>query len=262
MAPQFPHKAQQAENRWLSPLLSSLLAAVSLIVTVDLASLAVAAECQLIEEEGETIQGMPTWKGHTSSLLPLTITVERDMYKGLVLSPVLGIIPNMNNSRFAWDNTVNQEIAAIGVCSSLDIRKSARTNQSVITSIGKTQAKAHRQGMKVSTLPYYIYKGEKQVHTIRTTPLEIGISPRDKASTLIGPVQETQKPVLSDERSVSRSVAALPITVDSLFLSGGQSIVGLNLFQNTQQLPGNESLRMNLTTTQVLHEGNCSNGCP
>ena len=63
MAPQFPHKAQQEENRWLSPLLPSILAAMSLIVTVDLASLAVAAECQLTEKEGEMVQGMTAWKG-------------------------------------------------------------------------------------------------------------------------------------------------------------------------------------------------------
>jgi hypothetical protein len=65
-----PHKAQQVENRWLSPLLPSSLASVSLIVTVASVSLAAAAECQ-VTEKGGMIQEMLTWKGSTSSMLPL-----------------------------------------------------------------------------------------------------------------------------------------------------------------------------------------------
>ena len=53
----------------------------------------------------------------------------------------------MNNSRFAWGNTVNQEIAAIGACLSQDIRKSARFDQAMIKPIVKTQAKALTQFM-------------------------------------------------------------------------------------------------------------------
>jgi hypothetical protein len=163
----------------------------------------------------------------------------------------------MNKSLFASGNTVDQEIAAIGVCLSQDIRKSALFNQAMITSIGKTQAKSHTQVMKVSALPY---NGERQVLKVRTTPPEIRISVRDKTPTLIGPVQKTQTPVLSDEGSLSQAIAALPSIVKFPSLFGGQPFVALNPSQNALQLPGNESLRMNLTTTQALHEGNCANG--
>src|SRR5437868_4812982 len=88
MAPQFPHKVQQEESRWLLPLFPSILAAMSLIVTVDLASVAVAAECQLTEQEGEMVQGMPAWKGVMSSTLSLTNTITRDRYGGFAPSPV------------------------------------------------------------------------------------------------------------------------------------------------------------------------------
>jgi hypothetical protein len=71
MTSYFAQKAQQAENRRLSPLLPSILAAVSLIATIDPASLATAAECQ-VTEDGGTIQGMPMWKGTTSHILPLS----------------------------------------------------------------------------------------------------------------------------------------------------------------------------------------------
>ena len=89
MTPQFPYKAQRAD-RWLAPLFTSILAAVSLVVTVASVSLAVAAECQAIEEGG-MIQGMPAWKRTTSNILPLSITMERDIYGGLVPPPVLEV---------------------------------------------------------------------------------------------------------------------------------------------------------------------------
>ena len=176
MAPQFPHKAQY---RWLSPLFPSIVAAMSLIVTVDLAGLAVAAECQLTKEKGELVQGITTWKGARSSTLSLTNTIARDIYGGFALSPVQESASN--NSRFAWSNTVDQEIAAIDACIRQDIRKSARFNQAIINSTGKPQAKAHKPAMKVSILPY---NGKRHVSRMRTTPLEIGISAHDQAPQL------------------------------------------------------------------------------
>ena len=240
MIAQCSQQAQHVENRWLAPLLPSILAAASFILPVSSASLSAAMECQ-VTEDGGTIQGMTAWKETTSIILPLTITVERDTYGGLVTSPMLEVAPDMNSSRFAWCNRVNQEIAAIGACLSQDIRKNARFTQAMMASIGSTQAKAHTKVMKVSALPY---NGKRQIHTIRITPPEIGISPRDKASTLIGPVQEIEKSILSDERSV------------------GQPFVALSPFQNALQLPGNESSRMNLTTMQAMDNRNCVSGCP
>jgi hypothetical protein len=257
MTLQFPHKAQQ-EDRWLAPLLTSILAAVSLVVTVASVSLAVAAECQVIEEGG-MIQEMPAWKGTTSNTLPLTITMARDIYGGLVPPPVLEVATYMKSSRIAWGNMENQEVAIIGSCLSQDIRKSALFNRAMITSIGKTQAKVPTKTMKVFALPY---NGKRQIHAMRTTQPEIGIPSRHKASTIIGPVQEIQKSILSDESSVSQAVATLPATVESFSLLGGQPFVVVNPIQNALPLPDNESLRMNRTTTQALHEGNCASGCP
>ena len=78
MTPQLPQKAQQKKNEWLSPPVLSILAAVSLIQIGGIASLAAAAECQFTEDSG-TIQGMTTWKGSASSILPRSITVEWDI---------------------------------------------------------------------------------------------------------------------------------------------------------------------------------------
>jgi hypothetical protein len=258
MTTQFPRNAQQEKHRWLWPLIPSVLAAGSFISTVDFASLAAAAECQLTEDSG-AIQNMTAWKAATASTPSLINTTEREIFGGFVLPPVRETAPYMNKSLFTWGDAVDQEIAAIGLCVRHDIRTSARVSQTMITPIGKTQARALTQGMKVSVLPY---SGKRQVFKMRTTPPEIGISAHQQAPTIIGPVQEIQKPNLSDGRRVSQFGAALPSTVEFSSQFGGQPIVASNQFQNALPLPGNESLSMNLTTTQALHEGNCANGCP
>ena len=224
------------------------------------ASTVAAAECRVTDLiDGGTIQGMPTWKGTTLSILPPTITVERDFYGGLVLFPVLEGAPDMESSRIVPGKTEHQGMATIGACLSQDLRKSALFNHAMFRFIVKSPAKAHTQFMKV---PVLLYNGKRQGLTIRTTPPEIGISARLKADTLIGPVQEIRKSVLSDNHTVSQAVATLPYTVESLSLFEGPPSVASNPFQHALQRPDNESLPMNLATGQVLQSGNCASGCP
>lgn len=221
------------------------------------ASTVAAAECRVTDLiDGGTIRGMPTWKGTTLSILPPTITGERDFYGGLVPSPVLEVAPDMESSRIVLGKTENQGMATIGACLSQDLRKSALFNHAMFRFIVKSPAKAHTQFMKV---PVLLYNGKRQGLTIRTTPPEIGISARVKADTLIGPVQEIRESVLSDNRTVSQAVATLPYTVESLSLFGGQAS---NPFQRALQRPDNESVPMNLATGQVLQGGDCASGCP
>jgi hypothetical protein len=217
-----------------------------------------AAECQ-VTEDGGTIQGLPTWKGTTLSILPLTITVERDIYGELVPSPVLEVTPYMKSNRIVLGKTEHQGMATIGACLSQDLRKSALFNHAMFRSIVKSPAKGHTQFM---TVPALLYNGKRQALTIRTTPSELDISARYKANTLIGPVQEIRNSVLSENRPASQAVATRPSTVESLSLFGGQPIVASNPFLRAPQGPDNVSLRMNLTTEQVLQGGNCASGCP
>lgn len=214
-----------------------------------------AAECPATDlRDGGTIQGMPRWKATTLSILPLTLTVERDIYGELLPSPVLGVAPYMKSSRIVLGKTEK-----IGACSSRYIRKSAPFNHAIFRSIVKNPATAHNQFMNV---PVLLYNGKRQGLTIRTTPPDIGISTRYKADTLIGPVQEIPKSVLSDNHTVSQAVITRPSIVESPSLLGGQASVASNPFLRGLQGPDNVSLRMNLTTEQVLHGGNCASGCP
>lgn len=258
---QFTRKAPQVKHRWLLPILPlTILTAVSLIAMVESVSLAATAECQVTDLiDAGTIEGMTTWKGITLTIPPLTITVERDNYSGLVPSPLPEATPYLRSSRIAWGNTENHGIPTIDACLGQDIRKSAFFNQAMIKSIGKTQAKSHTQLMRIPALPY---DGKRQVLKIRTTVPEIGISAPYKTATFIGPVQDIRKPILSDARTVSRTIATLPPTVKAPSLFGGQPFVALNPLQSALQLSDNQPLRMNVTTEQALHNGNCAGGCP
>jgi hypothetical protein len=258
MMSHFAQKAQQAEHRWLSRLLPSILVAESLIATVASANLAVAAECQVTEADG-TSQGLTTSEGTTSWTLPLTITLDRDLYRGLGLSSVRKSAPYMKRSRMSLGETDDQEITTIGACLSQDIRESALFKQAMVTSLGKAQANAHTQIMKFSALPY---NGKRHIFFIRTTPPEIGIFVRKRARTIIGPVPELQQSVLPNAQRVSQPEAALPSTVEFPSPFGGQLLVAVHPFQNALEPPGKESLRMNLTTAQAVPDGNCAGGCP
>jgi len=240
MTPQLSQKPWKAAHRWQRPLLPFAVAAVTLIATVASVRLASAAECQVIEAGG-TSQGLTNWEDTTLRSLPLTLTVDRDLYRGRVSSPVREIATDMNSRRMGLGKMEDQEIATIGACLSQDIRESALFKRAMITSLWKAQAKAHAQIMKFSTLPY---KGKKQGFMTRMTQPEIGISVRKSVRTIIAPVPELQKSILPDAQSVSQPVDAV------------------YPHQNPLQLPGNESLRMNLTTAQEVPDGNCADGCP
>jgi hypothetical protein len=258
MTPLFSQNAWKAEHRWLSLLLLCILAAVIIIATVASANLAAAAECQVTEADG-TSQGLTTSEGTTSWMLPLTITVDPDLYRGLGPSPVRKSAPYMKHSRMNLGQTEDQEIVTIGACLSQDIRESALFKHAMMTSHGKAQGNAHTPIMKFSALPY---DGKRHIFMIRTTPPEIGISVRKMARTILGSVPEFQQSILPDAQSVIRPLAALPPTAEFPSPFGGQLLVAMHPFQNALELPGNESLRMNLTTVQAVPDGNCAGGCP
>jgi hypothetical protein len=261
MTPYVTQKAPQGKNRWLTHLLPSLLAAVSLVAIVAPGNLAVASECQGIDlTEASPIQGMTTWKGNTFSTVPLTMTVMRDIHGQVVLSSALEVAPDLKSSRFARGYYMEtQGIGLISACLSQDIRASTLFKQAMIRSLIKNSANPHRSFMNVSAPPY---NGKRQVLPIRTTLPEVRTSAHYRTAPLIGPVQEIRKPGLSANRTVSQAIATLPSTNDSPSLFGSQPFVALSPFQNALQQRDNESLRMNLTSAQTLHGENCGSGCP
>lgn len=260
MTPRFTQTAQQADRRWPPPVLPCILAAVSLIATIDVTSLAAAAECQGSDVMGGNTTGeMGTWKGTTLTVPPLTLTVERDIFGALEPFPVVGGTPSIKSSQTAWGNTESQLKATSEVCGGQSVRKDALFNQAILRSIVKTPFKANTQFKKA---PPLLYNGKRQTLRIRTTLPEIEISPRYQTTTIIGPVMEIPKPGGSTDRTMSQTVTVPPSTVQSSSALGSEPLLALSPFENALQLPVNESLRMNLTTTHALQGGNCASGCP
>src|SRR5215831_16925685 len=123
MTPQFSQKAGKAEHRWQWPPLPFILAGVILIATVASANLAAGANCQVTEAD-DTSQGLATSEGTTAWTLPLTITVDRDLYGGVVPFSVRESAPYMKHSRMGLGKTEDQQIVRIETCLSQDIRES------------------------------------------------------------------------------------------------------------------------------------------
>jgi hypothetical protein len=226
-----------------------------------MANLAAAAECQVTDLMGtDTIGAMTTWKGTTLNVPPLTLTVERDMFGVLGPFPVVVETPSIKSSKIVWGNTESQLKATSEVCGGQPVRRDVSLfNQAILRSIVKTPTKTNTQFMKV---PPLLYNGKRQTLRIRTTVPEIEISPRYQATTIIGPVMEIPKPGGSTDRTMSQTVTVPPSTVQSPSALESQPLLALSPFENAPQLPVNESLRMNLTTTHALQGGNCASGCP
>ena len=257
MTLQFPHPAEKTEQRTLSPLFPSVLAALILIATVASASPAT-AECQTTDFlDSGTIQGMTVWKDTTLNIPPLTITVQRDVYGELLSSPMPMVALPMKNNRFTRGNMENRGMDSVDTCWSQYIRTSAPVHQAMIKSLVKSPVKAFTQVMR---LPASSYNGKRHILKARLTLPEVVISPLDTTATLIGPVPEDQKSALS--AGLNQADAKQPAMGESLSLFEGRPIVALDPYQNGLRGPLNEALRMDLTTTRALHSGNCPNGCP
>jgi len=260
MTPRSSMITQQDESRWLLPIFPFILAAASVFATVDTASPAAAAECQITDiMEGNTLGERTTWKGTTLNVPPLTTTVERDIFGALEPSPVLEVDPYLKSSRISWGNTESQLLATSETCGGQSLRKSALFNQAILRSIVKIQGKAQTQFMKAPPLPY---NGKRQFIKIRTTVPEIEFYPRYQATTVFGPVLEIRKPDIPVDRTRSQTDTTQGSTVQFPSTPGNQPLFALKPFDTVPPLSINESLRMNLTTTHALQGGNCASGCP
>lgn len=258
---QFPHPAVLTKYRRLSAMFPSLAAALIILASISPARLAAAAECQATYlSDGGPIQGVTAWKDTTLTIPPLAITAQRDIYGDTFSSPLLELAAPIQGQRFFRGTRENRGLGGIDTCWNQSLRKGASVQQAIIKSIGKGQAKAFTQIMRLPAFPSY--NGKRLISKTGLTLPEIVISPEDKTAPLIGPVQENRKPGLSDGLGLTPDVALRSSSGDALSLFEDWPIISLDPHQNRLRLPLNESLRMNLATTRALHGGNCPHGCP
>ena len=82
-------------------------------------------------------------------------------------------------------------LISLGAWLNQDIRKNARINQAMITSIGKTQVKAQKQAMKVFALPKSILSDQRSMsQTVATLPSGIPLPVRRSTFRCLEPIPE------------------------------------------------------------------------
>ncbi|WHZ15239.1 MAG: hypothetical protein OJF52_002080 [Nitrospira sp.] len=252
MMPQFHQHAQQIEIENVSHIIPALIGVTLLMGLFAPAALASPADCQTVDLSrsgaiGGAIDGITRWK---DTSFPLTVTVQRDLLPALFLEAA----PLLRSTRF------KQGIGSGNTCWSQSFRKNAVGNQAVVRSIGKGSLRSITQVMRVPVLPS---NGKRQVLQARTILPEIIITPRNRTSSIIGPVQENVKTDQSNIASLNQVMVIRPSSPhESLSLFEGRQTLAMDALKTSFQLPVNEPLRMNMTTTQALHGGNCASGCP
>ena len=247
MMTHFTQAAQQVERRWLSFLVRSLSLAAGIIVILQPASLIAAAECP-VNKDNQRIHGNVRWEGITSPIQAFSIAVAQDCFCELT--------PYMSGSRFISGKTDTPKMTMMTGCQNLHAGKTAILHQTTFSPIGKVISQ--KQSLKASTLPY---NGKRQVLKIRMTPPEITPSAIHTPSTFIGPVQEIQKSILSDEGSMTQA-RALALPIDKTPSPFEVYPLGpLSLSQNIQRQPDAESHQMRLITSQALHGRDCVSDC-
>lgn len=201
---------------------------------------------------------MPEGTGTPPPLLPLTLTIHRDLYAGLLLSPIREAAPLLRSSRFGRVKLENRITGSGETCGSQYVPAQALVNPAVLTSSTKRASRLLTPAMKGMVL---FYNGSRRNLKTRLMPQENEMNAR-KTASMIGPIQEIDKPSQFGTAPFDQAIAVRLPQVDPLPLFQQRSIMAIDSFQTGIRPPGNESLRMNMTTTQALHGGNCANGCP
>ncbi len=246
MTPQFQQHAQPSELEHVSRIIPALVGVTLLMGLAAPAALASPADCQSVEmSRSGAIEGITSWK---DTSLPLTLTVQRDLLPALVLEAA----PLLRSTRS------NQWIGSGNTCWSQSFRRNTVINQALVRSVGKGSSKS----ITVMRVPAFSYNGKRQVLQTRTILPESIITPRDRTSSLIGPVQESVKTHQSHIAGLSQAMAIGPFLSEPQSLFEGRPILATDALKTNFRLSVDESLRMNMTTTQALHGGNCASGCP
>jgi hypothetical protein len=217
------------------------------------------SECQGVDPiQGDFIRGLNDTDASFQILMP-TLTLQQRLY-GTLPDPVLKATFSLRGSRFGRGDMENRDPNSSDGCWGQSFRKNLVVKQAMIKSNGKGVSKGLTQVMKAPALPY---NGQRQVFRTRATLPGMGTSfPRQLLPSIIGPVQENATDGQSNMPSPRQAMVMGPSSNELFPLFEGYPISTSDRPKSGFWLPGNESLRMNMTTTQVLHGGNCANGCP
>lgn len=250
MTPQFQQHAQHTELEYVSRTIPAIVGVTLLMGLFAPVALASPADCQVVDlSHGGATESITSWKDTSLRTLPLTVTVQRD----LLPAPFLEAAPLLRSTRF------NRGISSENTCWSQSFRTNTVVNHAMIRSVGKGPLKSFTPVMRVPALPY---NGKRQILQARTILPDMAMTPRDRTPRIIGPVQENAKVDQANIPNLNHAIAMRPSHGASLPLFEQRPILATDALQTGFRLQVNESLRMNMTTTQALHGGNCASGCP
>ena len=249
MSPQFEQHATHPKLKDALPLIPAVAGAVFLMGLFAPMTLASPIDCQVADPSRDSVRedGMG-WKTTSLRILPLTSYVQQERYRDLLPGPLLETLP-LRNTHFP-------RIMSLDSCWKPASRKISRANQASI--IGKGSSKAVIQVMRV---PAHQYSGKGQSLRARAILPEMTQPSFERNPGIIGPVQDNVSVNHSSLQGPGLAIARSSTTITLPLFEAG-TIGTTDAPKTSFRLPANESLRMNMTTTQALHGGNCASGCP
>lgn len=225
--------------------------ALGFLATVGDKDAAAAFECPAMElAVPQPLLGRPTWSSRYEMNLP-PITSRRGGGAEFLASPACTLAPSLSDGLIDGVVAQDQRIAPIRASGERGPRANATVNRAPTTGSRTMKTKSRIPTIKISIPPQ---SGNKHPLRARMTPIDIMAKTGERPSIIIGP---------TDQHSANQTTAinlfpAVPAA------QSGRPPVGLsNLLPNAVlQLGYDESARMNVTTTQAIHGGECAYGCP
>lgn len=251
MTPLSPLQVEREHDRSLSLLMALMLATLDFLTTTDGQNVAVASDCLAAEFTGSRpILEFPTWSSLSQRSLSSVIS-PRDGRKDFPASRACVPMPTLSTV-LAHTDTRNQTIAPLDAAVGQGSQTSTTVNRASTTGSRTMKTKSRIPTVKISVPPH---SGKR--HTLRTwtTPIELEAQTGERPSVIIGP---------KDQHSISHTTGMNVFPPAPVTQSRRQPVDLSNPLRNVVPHPGygDESTRMNSTTTLALHGGECAYGCP
>lgn len=251
MEHQFHAQTQLPAIEYLMQILQAFVGVTFLMGTSASLVLALPVDCRRLDlSKGGAIEDIAAGVDRSRLAFPPTFTIQRD----LLPAPVLETSPLLKRSRVT--HGPGSELN----CWSQSFRMMPLSNHTTTArAVGKDPVKFILPVMKFSASPYI---GKRQAFQTRMILPEMTITSRERTASIIGPIDEHSPVDPSNGTSLPQALGIRRTLGDSVIPLGNRLVTTVDPLTTGFRLPGNESLRMNRTTAQALHAGNCTSGCP
>lgn len=225
--------------------------ALGFLATVGDKDTAAASECPAMElAVPQPILGRPTWMSRYEMNLPPIIS-RPDGGAGFLASPACTLAPSLSDGLIDGIVVQDQRIAPVRASGERGHRANATVNRASIIARKTAKTQSGISTVKIDVRPY-----SEKIHALRArmTSTDIMTKTGERPSVIIGP---------TDQHSANQTTAINLFPAVPIAQSERPPVDLSNLLPNAMLQPGyDESTRMNVTTTQAIHGGECAYGCP